>query len=673
MSKAEPSLLDRPLPFRPWTCFWVFLVPLTLLSYFPLSALTRSWVAVLGLALPFGIALWIARSDPPPKRRTVVQDPTLPAWSWVPFLVLLVFSRLYHLTEAPAWPHADEAAFSVIALDLRQQWSWSLLVGENQWEPLYSWLLSWSFGGSSSSLLTMRLFPSLLSILSIAACYWAVHRIWGGFQAFLAASLMAFSFWPFLYGRLNTLHGLFILWEFLALGAWALLARGRGSLPGILLLGTILGSGFYVFTAWPLVALILGGLGVHALTQRHPPDRAWKRSLLLGLITGLVALPMIVTRLASGGMAHIQSFLQTSTLGSQGAKYLVSILWDGFGSPPWGPAWGGFLNPILGSLALLGILVIVRRSSRWAVGGMALVFILLFLPAAMAAAFSPHRIVGALPAALLCVLSGLRSLLPERPSRRALGILPLLLIPSFLLDARHFFGPFTRTIAYSDHAKTFPTVRTLAERSGPLYLFSEFSQDYDDRTLAVACRPFDALQRPELRQSDPAFCVVLVKVDYAPYLRSRFPRMTFKELPSDRDPAQRLRMGLFLIPTQDLGPSLLQAWIGSDKVCREVHTRIKSKHPWESWGRFTGMLLSSREAFQGDPFLRTVLWEKVALFHYLDGNYQEALRAYGQALGVGLRVPHLENNYTACLRLIGREGKSGGSPKEGKTVKEGSR
>ena len=150
-----------------------------------------------------------------------------------------------------------------------------------------------------------------------------------------------------------------------------------------------------------------------------------------------------------------------------------------------------------------------------------------------------------------------------------------------------------------------------------------------------------------------------IKVDYAHYILSIFPGTHYYPLPTDETNGKVFPMGLFLIPTvQNLSPSALQPWIEADKACRQINLSIKNKNPYEPWAEYSNKFLESKASFSGDPFLRTLLWEKVAFFSYLGSDYQKAAAAYEMAFRQGLEVGHLYQNYGLCLKLIGENKKA---------------
>ena len=313
MRDHSSSVLKIQVLFHPWFYFGIFLVSNTFLSYVPLSFSMKLWIGLLGLFLPCVFALWTIlekrvkkRELPSPSEKTPVidafSDTGAPIWLWFLFFLLLIFTRFYKLTSLPFWFNGDEGTFCVIAMELQRHWSWKLLLGENQWEPLFSWLLVLFFKVLPPSILSFRLFTSLLSIATIAASYWAVRPLGSRRFAIFTIWALAFSFWPFSLSRICIMHGLFVLWEIIALGFLLRISKSeKYDTQSFIFLGLMLGSGFYIFTTWPLVVLIIGGYIALEIILNRSMSEAWRPSIFLIFTTVFLALPMVMARLSGGG------------------------------------------------------------------------------------------------------------------------------------------------------------------------------------------------------------------------------------------------------------------------------------------------------------------------------------------------------------------------------------
>ena len=656
-------------PLHLWAYFALFLVSNSFLAYVSLPLICKMCIGIVGILLPFLIASWSIYE----KRRLEssgfrlfnfsfsrmnADDPAPPLWIWLFFLSFLFFTRFYKLSTLPIWPIGDEGTFSVMAMELQEKWSWNLLLGENQWEPLFTWLLALFFKVARPSLMACRLFPDLLSLVSIPVYYWAI-RPFGARFSFITAWVSAFNFWSFTYSRMCVREGLLIPWEFLALGFLIRIMLSKNHiLQYIFGLGLVLGSGFYVFTSWPLVVLVFGGMAVGKILQIHPEKNRWFKTVLLFILTTTLALPMVLARFSGKGFLHTQNVYQTEYFLPQFFRYLASLFWYGFHSAPWGPDWGGFLNPILGSFLLVGFMEIAHKAHIFLVALISTCFFLFLLPGALTSSFSPYRISSLLPLAVLLMAFGLKQLLKESPPSFYWITFFFLWIPSFFLDTHQYLGTYSMACRSPTYLNAYRVLENQSRQGDPIYVFSEFNMDYDDKTLNVACYPFDALQNPSLSQSRPKILALLLKIDYEGYLKKRFPEIRYEVLPSTGDQKETAQLGLFLIPCEELGDATLETWIKADRVCREINFSIKNKDPGAPWLEFADRLLVSKETFKGDPLLETLFWEKVAFLKFLSSHYYEARDAYQECLAQGVPVAHLYVNYAFCCRLMGENTKA---------------
>lgn len=501
----------------------------------------------------------------------------------------------------------------MIAIDLKRHWSWKLVLGENQWEPLFAWMLACFFNVVTPSLSAIRLFPDLISLLAVLASYWSVRPLGGRWLAFAFGWATAFNFWSFTFSRFCVREGLLFLWVLLAFGFLVRIWLRERSYSLVFLLALVLGSGFYVFTSWPLVVLVVGYLSIVKILGYPMPRERWFSLSVLVLVTGALAVPMGLERLSDGGAAHIRVLFQPSSALMQAGKYIISLFWYGFHTVPWGPDWGGFFNPILGSLVFLGFVETARRASKPLMVLMFSTFGLFLAPGALANGFSPYRISGSLPLVLLFLVLGLRELLASLPSHRTGAVFLLILAPSLFLDFHHYVDSYGQSPRSLHYLKAYEVLKAESEISGPLDVFSEFNIDYDDKTLNLACYPFDALQDPHLTRP-PQMAALVVNKAYLPFLRERFPANRWFTLDPDKDPAPCPFL-LILIPFASMDPGTLQEWKEADRVCRQVNTLIKNKDPGTPWSRYQDPFLQVKDRFKGDPFLTTVCWEKIAFLN----------------------------------------------------------
>ena len=139
--------------------------------------------------------------------------------------------------------------------------------------------------------------------------------------------------------------------------------------------------------------------------------------------------------------------------------------------------------------------------------------------------------------------------------------------------------------------------------------------------------------------------------DEGPFLQKRFHHLEFVPLPQNVP----LSLGLFFIPTREIPPPVLHAWIEADHVYREVNFKIRNRDPILPWDLFTKQMAPLKDKFQDDPFLQGVYWEKVAFFKGVEGDYQNAALAYQTAIQNGYPTAHLYYDLGVTLKLLRRD------------------
>jgi tetratricopeptide (TPR) repeat protein len=432
-------------------------------------------------------------------------------------------------------------------------------------------------------------------------------------------------------------------------------------------LAVLTGAGFYLEIYWPAVAAtVVISVLIFAIIKKG----IWlKYATLLILLVAIIALPMAEARLKPPGILPIANNFHLSSIPRSFVIYFSGIFWHGFNSVPYGPNWGGFLNPVAASLFFLGFISLFSKTSFHFLKYYILFSLILFLlPGALSSSIDLLRINALLPIIVLLEIMGMESLLSSR-FRKILFpqiVIFMFLSLSVLLDTYHFLGPYSdinkiplnrqwRNLSYEN---AYHILKNESNLMGSLYLFSEFNMDYDNKTLNVACYPFDALQNQKLDRSKTAFAALLVKMDYAPNLLSAFPGTQINVLPTGATNDDVLQMGLFLIPIQQISEKTIQDLAKADEICREINLQIKNKNPNKRWDIFVDKFKENKNIFKTDAFLRTIFWEKVAFFYYLSSDFRKASEAYEMSMRQGLEVGHLYQNYGLCLKLIGENQKA---------------
>lgn len=154
---------QSPVSFflNPWAYFLLFGATNCLLAYGSISLATKLIVSLVGLILPFILALaFLTPAHPshtPLYEKNIFQTPSW--WVWVLLSGLAVFLRFDRLATFAVWPHYDEGLTSYYVLDICRHWDWNLFFGSNQTPPLYLWGLGLVYKLFGPSLFPFGYFP----------------------------------------------------------------------------------------------------------------------------------------------------------------------------------------------------------------------------------------------------------------------------------------------------------------------------------------------------------------------------------------------------------------------------------------------------------------------------------------------------------------------------------
>jgi len=637
-----------------WHYFTVFFISLSLLSYGRLSLENQLWIGFFGLILPLGTGITLSFQNRKKSgfQDLLIQDSlSIPIWLITLCFVLFIFIRFYRLTSVPFWPISDESVFSTLALDLTQKWDWTLIRTDGQMEPLLLWLLSFWFKIMSPSILCLRIFTVFFSITSSLAAYFAARIFLNKSLSFIFVCLFSFSFWEIDLSRQCTPNDLIPFFEFVAFFWLGLYWRSKTNSSRwfwILVLSFWTGLGFYTYINWAVVwVLIAASLLLISLKKEK------SKILIFLLITLTITGPIIFARMSPHSASYAKHFFENFSLLFSISEYIRGLFWDGTSSNPLGPAWGGYFDSVSGALILTGGLYSLRNLFSKAMLILEVCFFLTLLPGILTNNLELQRITPALPFFIFLAVLGTKSLLGNSKKYFQPVLLCILLLFVTALNTYQLFGP------YNDVRQTPPgrhwrsaiyfnahqILENLSSQSGPIYVFDEWSDDYFDKTLDLACYPFNAAQNVQLISKNPAQIAFLTDADYEPFLKKEFPHLQTRLLDdstSPNDPNHLLR--LFLMPVSDMPQKTLNNWIAADQDYRQIALTVLNKNPSIPWELFEKDCYRLAIQYKKDPFLASVFWEKAASFPLIDGNYPAASLDFQRAIQNGYPVPHLIHN-----------------------------
>src|SRR5579859_4271019 len=439
-------------PDNPKIYFLVFLTSNILLSYFPFSLGAKLWIGLFGLVLPWVFALrYSSKTDAAELLQKDFLTP-VSAWVWGLMGAAAVLIRFYKLTSLSTWPLYDEGMYGYYAAQLSRRWDWQFFYGPSQAPPLYLWLEAIVFKVGGVSLFTIWFLPALISSLLFPTAYWAARGLFPRSMSFLLAGLFGFSFWPVYVGRFSLMTGLVLLVECLVLGALARCLSETSSnrlFWKAVFLGALLGLGFYTYLHWPVLAVLVGLTFLFFILGegRSPRFPGFKifTGFLLAFVGVLLPFSLGVFREGIGQflfyLNHLSAATHALSWKNQAAvsiSYLSSLFWGmDLKYHTYQPVWGGYLNPVLDSLFLLGLVEALRRRREkfclWLLAGL----VLFTLPGVLTSERATSRMILVFPVLAVMIALGWRRLWGEKSRSRRFSLLLALSVLSIALDGYH--------------------------------------------------------------------------------------------------------------------------------------------------------------------------------------------------------------------------------------------
>jgi len=601
------------------------------------SALPLGFKLTLGL---FGILLplYVAVRTSTFPRSGEKQDPDLklglPLWLLLGGIGLALFLRFHKLTTLFCWPTLDEGWNGILALELSKDWNWRFFYTFGDAPPLPVWCGALLFKAGASPALALWLPSAIVSCLTVVAGYFAARQFFSRSFALVCGGLLAFGHWPLFIGRFCH-QGIWLpLWVCLFLCLWGKFRDAKKDRKvWALVSGIALGLGSFTFTPW---------LGVAGLLFLWAFWTLWLRSKKRGpeflVFTGgfgLALLPFLLAVLREGYGHHIRSLspwggtFHEFQLLQNFFKYFAVLIWGAYEKDPaYTPVWGGFLNPLLGAFFFLGIGEMVRRWRSGLVQWVATAFLLFLLPGAFSPNLETFRIAQVMPLLLVVTAFGIHPFVASFSNARRVwalvGVLTLTGIFDFGQLAKPYQEPEEHPQDFGRPLKSlekFQTYRAFLKDKG--LLLSHFEPNaMNDPTLSVMTEGIPVLS------GDPARTLVSMDPHYAPFLKARFPKMGWVSLPEGIG-----THGLALL-MDDANRAVSLTW----NLAHEAFLKADLARFAQNSGPLVGpvsILARAYPRIQGDPFLESVYWDKMAAYAYEDGNYEVQLKCYQNAVTRG--------------------------------------
>jgi len=658
---------------QPWFYFFIFFISNCLIAYGFLGLEEKLFIIFYGILLPFVFCLFFQFRNSTSQINSTIKhlfangdevfiNPTV--FPIIAIILLLLTTRFYRLDSIPFWPSKDDGHFGVLGMWLSEKWSWQLLWGECQNEPLILWMLAFYFKWIEPSFFSLRLFSALVSICSVPLGYWAARQFFSKGYSLILTFFLAFNFWALISSRICIGVTMVIPLEYAvfgALGRWLknLKISNHFQYRDVLVLGILSGLGFYTYAVWPVIFLSISIVVFYQMWKR-PQNKI--PLLLYGSTAILVSCPILLAHLALNGTTHLRDeFLRQSITGSI-ENYFQMLFWKG-GYCFNGPIWGGAFNPVEGALIFLGTASLMmdfkKRYSQW----FFLTGFLFILPGVLSNSVEICHVIQLLPFLCFIAVLGIQTIIASSPSTHHWKRITIMLLAILILNLYHWLGPFqdwkSLPSQQSDwvpieYFQAYKIIKEKSLQSGPLNVFSEFTLDNYNKTLSIACHPLDALQNSRIDPNTTKWSAVLINKYYVPFLKTRFSHSQWFLLKRD-DIRYHSDLALGLIPNDSIKKEELAALKKADHVLRDLNLQLKAKTSPVPWTEIKSLFYESSKSFENDRFLSAVFWEKIAFFDSERLDYGDATQDFERSIRFGYPAANLYYNLEMTLKMSRKE------------------
>jgi hypothetical protein len=315
-------------------------------------------------------------------------------------------------------------------------------------------------------------------------------------------------------------------------------------------------------------------------------------------------------------------------------SYLTVLLWGTLDHAyfNFGPLWGGYLNPLLGSVFLLGLVELfrLRRHPLFYWGGAS--FLLCLAPGFFSNTLEMMRILSILPLCSVLACWGLWRLLAGFPPARRKYFLALFFAISLGLDLHHLWGPYHRWALpdkYSagskcpEHFQAFQILKEIARVKGPFLLFSDLCDDVFDQSLYVTAYGFNAAVNPRLSANEAKWAAVLLEAKDLTVFNREFPRAVYCNISRGlRPPRSAMSMALLEVTDENRGQFL--QWVKVQKAIQNLYPDIPHHVARPSYDRLLSGLWGAYRSASGDPYLEYCVLGQIFFYLYESGGVQGA-------------------------------------------------
>lgn len=565
---------------------------------------------------------------------------------------LCVCLRFYKLETLFAWPNGDEGWNGFSALGLAHHWNWNFFYTTGEAPPLIVWSTAVMFKMGFPPFLCLWFFPAIASCFTVVTGYFAARQYFNRSFSLLAASLLAFSYWPLLSGRICH-QGIWMpLWVcscFFLLGRFLKYSPASSAKTDAVMLGFVSGLGVLTFTPWPAVVLFI----VIAVFRQTLicGKKDWKAFFLFTGFLFVSFIPFLAAFLAEKPGQHASSVAAWSGWFPWQHQipvvlhYFTCLFWGDFDdAAAYTPTWWGFLNPVLSSFFFMGIMEMLPLRKTHRFKWFFLLFLFFLLPGLLTMNLEAFRIIPVMPLLILMAALGLFSFLSPLPTAGRIPVLVVILLVSGSMDFLELAAPFQDPASHPglfarngrslQRHEAYQALLQESREKGPGLILTDFDPDEpNDTTLSVMTYPFNAALNPGLDPSVAQWAALFVNVNYRPYLEARLPGCRWDWLGQGL-PIKDGGYMLGLIPLTAETRPVIGQWLQVHGLFHENNLFWYSQTRVD-WDSVFQSLQKAEPLVQQDPFLFTVYWEKSAAYYYKKVDFRNCLQAYTQAINKG--------------------------------------
>ena len=649
--KSTSPVIFNSFFYNPWLYFFTFSVANIILSYTESAPKTLLLITSFGLFFSISTALFFLLNNKPTAPPLYLKE-TIPNFSPLWFFLILFFSllpRLYILFNS-TWPIPDDGLSTFNSIELLRKWVWRFFFTQGQTPPLNFWIQGFYFKLLTPSILSMRFFYFILSIVAVILSFLFSKKHFSRSMTFFILAFSAFSF-PSLYtARFSFYAQTLFTFQIIAFGfllTYLNSASSREYRNKGWTLGLITGVGFWVAIQWPLAACAIA-VAVFLTVKTKEIKTTIFKNISFWSPLSLLVIPFLLASFHFKNGDHIRYLLNLPPV--EGVNCLnsffsnwTSLFWGCNTQNSYGPVWGGMLNPVAGSLFFVGFIELIRTRSNGLSRWIFCSFFIFMIPGLITGTFDVFRNSLTFPLLIFVCALGAQSLYQYTSPQWRNTLLVFVLLFSTSLDLIHLwktYHPIASNSSAIEFSKSFQILKETNNQKGPGEILWGFDTDINDTTLDVATYGFNAAENPRLSPENTQWVAFIANANYKTFLANKFPNAEFYWLGMDSFWNQGGLM-LVLVFKDKKNESTLEHW---NKVNKEFHNSTDDYflNPLVGQERSNYQkFLETEPLIKGDRFLESIFYEKLAYFQRTNSDRRLLIALIKNAAQKGYPAAHL--------------------------------